>query len=403
MTLKKQHIFAISLGSLIEWYDFSLFIYIAPVIAQTYFPEEKTNLALMHSFLIFALGFIVRPLAAYVLGRMGDRHGRDQALKLSMACMTVGTFGMACIPSFAQIGYLAPLLLGLTRLIQGIGISGETVGSMISLAENAASKHQAKWSSLVNNIANLGVLLASLVVGICTPTNWRIACVIGGLLSLVGLCLRQRLPKLPAQVIAAINFRDSQNSQNSQDTQNKNAFRIIGLLSMTAIGNYLLMGYLATYLQIYNKQGAEHALHLQSLMVFSSILGISIAAILADRIKPTRALFIAAMGYLLFSFPCFNLLAENQLGIGLSVLLICYILEQSATPAVLVSITPAPCRYQKLGIHYNLCMAIIGGTTPLICTWLIDMLQDTRMPALYLMLGAGAALMSLRQKKSTLG
>jgi MHS family proline/betaine transporter-like MFS transporter len=390
MTLKKQHILAISLGSLIEWYDFSLFIYIAPVIAQYYFPNENANLALMHSFLIFAVGFIVRPLAAYVLGRIGDRHGRDQALKLSMACMSVGTFGMACIPSFAQIGYLAPCLLGLTRLIQGIGISGETVGSMISLAENAASQNRAKWSSLVNNIANLGVLLASLVLGICTPSNWRVAFIIGGVLSVLGLCLRQRLPKLPVQVIEA------------KDSQNRNAFRIIGLLSMTAIGNYLLMGYLATYLQIYIKQSAKNALHLQSLMVFSSILGIALAAILADRIKPKRALFIAAMGYLMFSFPCFNLLAEDQLWIGLSTLLICYVLEQSATPAVLVSITPAEFRYQKLGINYNLCMAIIGGSTPFVCTWLIDTFKDNRMPALYLMLGASAALISLIQKKPKL-
>src|SRR5205807_1989688 len=136
-------------GNLLEWYDFGLFGYFAPIISRLFFPREEKLAALLGTFGIFAVGFLMRPLGGLVFGYIGDRWGRKRALEWSVALMAVPTTLLGLLPTYAQIGLAAPVLLTVIRILQGLSVGGEYIGSMSFLAEHADTDRRAflgSWS-----------------------------------------------------------------------------------------------------------------------------------------------------------------------------------------------------------------------------------------------------------------
>ncbi len=134
-------IFAIAGGNFIELYDFTLYGFFAPVIAELFFPSESQTISLLASFSGFALGFFIRPLGAILFGHIGDVYGRRPALILSLGLMGLSTLTITLLPSYQQIGFLAPTVLLMCRLLQGLSMSGEVAATLTSLAEHAHPKH----------------------------------------------------------------------------------------------------------------------------------------------------------------------------------------------------------------------------------------------------------------------
>lgn len=152
------------MGNIIEWFDFGLFIFMAPIIGGKFFPQESANTATIHALMVFAIGFLCRPIGGIFFGYFGDTRGRAKTLRISILIITLSTFLIGIIPSYQEIGLFAPTLFIILRLIQGISIGGEYSGIMIYLAESASQKHRGFITSFAASGSNLGFLCATLTL-----------------------------------------------------------------------------------------------------------------------------------------------------------------------------------------------------------------------------------------------
>ncbi|MCB1149730.1 MAG: MFS transporter, partial [Chlamydiia bacterium] len=138
----KKVIIASSLGNLIEWYDFTLYIYLSTTLAALFFPEQSQTAGLLMTFAVFALGFLVRPLGGAFFGYLGDRFGRKNALSVSILMMTLPTLLIGITPTYATIGIAAPCLMILWRILQGLSVGGEYTSSVLFLSESAPKENR---------------------------------------------------------------------------------------------------------------------------------------------------------------------------------------------------------------------------------------------------------------------
>ncbi len=202
------------MGNVLEWYDFALFGVLAPVIATHFFPSADPLAGLINSYAVFAIGFLARPLGGVIFGHIGDRFGRRQALVLSVTLMAVPTSLMGLLPTYQEVGVLAPILLTLLRIVQGISTGGEFSGSIIFLVEQAPGHRRGFYGSVANFGAMIGGLLGAavgwLMSEILTPDamqdwGWRVLFFTGILVGLFGLWARVGVPDTPvfAQLAAS--------------------------------------------------------------------------------------------------------------------------------------------------------------------------------------------------------
>jgi len=194
-------------GNVLEWYDFVVFAFLAPVIGARFFPSGDPLSSLLNAFGVFAVGHLVRPVGGLLFGQLGDRHGRKRALQLSVVAMAIPTALIAALPTYADAGILAPVLLVLLRLAQGGAFGGELVGSMCYLVEAAPPERRALFGSLTIVGIALGVLLASGVVAIARAVlpsetmhawGWRLPFLGGLAIGAVGWWMRRGLAETPA-------------------------------------------------------------------------------------------------------------------------------------------------------------------------------------------------------------
>src|SRR5262245_52493068 len=209
-TRRREHtrtVVAGAVGNVLEWYDFALFGFLAPVIAPLFFPSESRIASLLDTYGVFALGFFMRPLGGVLFGHIGDRIGRKQALLWSVLLMAVPTTLIGVLPTHAQVGLLAPLLLTLIRILQGLSVGGEFIGSMSFLGEHASPRQRGfigSWCTFSAGLGNLlGCGVAALVTAMLPPDElhrwgWRLPFFASVVVGVVGLWLRQGIEESPS-------------------------------------------------------------------------------------------------------------------------------------------------------------------------------------------------------------
>ena len=165
-------IFASSLGTVFEWYDFYLYAVLAPFFAALFFPPGNATAALLSAFAAYAAGFLVRPFGALVFGRVGDLVGRKYTFLVTIMVMGFSTFAVGLLPTYAQVGWLAPILMVSLRLLQGLALGGEYGGAATYVAEHAAEGKRGYDTAWIQTTATLGLFLALLVIGLCRFTGW---------------------------------------------------------------------------------------------------------------------------------------------------------------------------------------------------------------------------------------
>lgn len=198
---------ASSVGTLIEWYDFYIFGSLSVIISQKFFPHTNPTAALLSTLATFAAGFIVRPFGALVFGRLGDLIGRKYTFLLTLVLMGGSTFLIGCVPSFDSIGYLAPILVLLLRLLQGLALGGEYGGAATYVAEHAPSNRRGFYTSWIQTTATLGlfvslgvILSIRRIVGVEEFTNgngWRYPFLLSILLVVVSIFIRLKMNESP--------------------------------------------------------------------------------------------------------------------------------------------------------------------------------------------------------------
>src|SRR5579883_2610675 len=208
MTGKSQRtaIIASIIGSGLEWYEFALYAYLAPVLSKVFFPPSSDLGPFISTLLIFAIGFIARPLGGLVFGYIGDHLGRKSALFSSIVLITVPTFLVGLLPTYAQIGAWSPFLLGLMRFLQGFPAGGEFPGAMCYLIESSSPKrrgYMGSWTFFGSQLGSIFSMVEVLLMEHFLPARdletwgWRMTFIIGGVIGLLGCFLRQRLKETP--------------------------------------------------------------------------------------------------------------------------------------------------------------------------------------------------------------
>src|SRR3954467_7942897 len=169
---EKRVIFASSLGTVFEWYDFYLYATLAPFFAALFFPKGNETAALLSAFAAYAAGFLVRPFGALFFGRVGDLVGRKYTFLVTILVMGFSTFAVGLLPTYASIGWAAPILLAAVRLLQGLALGGEYGGAATYVAEHAAEGKRGYDTAWIQTTATLGLFLALIVIGLCRFTGW---------------------------------------------------------------------------------------------------------------------------------------------------------------------------------------------------------------------------------------
>src|SRR3989344_1387746 len=393
--MKRFNIFSSITGNIIEWYDFTLFVSLAPVIADIFFPYKEKNMALLSTFFIFAMGFLARPVGAVLFGQLGDRVGRVKTLQITLLLLSLSTLCIAFLPLYKTWGIEAPLFLMMLRIIQGICMGGGFTGIMIYLTEKAPSDHRAWISCIANNSSNVGVLLAmgtsALFSNLISSSDfhnygWRFPFLIGGIVGLVGFLFFRNIEE--TDVFTTLNKTSHRADRASLlailKHDKKKMMEVCLLLLMAAAANYTLIGYLATYLHVYLHYSLAHALHIQIFFITITFILIPLFSKLSDRYGRKVTLSIAAFGYIICSVPCFYYVTTSLAWWPLLLLIIFYCFGQSTTPSAVVEMFPAQNRYTGISVGYNVTMALVGGTTPLINTWLIQKFNNPAIIAYYL-------------------
>ena len=387
------------IGNVLEWYDFAIFAFLAPVIGARFFSPGDPVASLLQVFAVFAVGYLVRPLGGALFGHVGARYGRRPALIGSVVLMAVSTTLLGLLPTHAAIGLWAPVFLVTVRLLQGLSVGGELIGSIVWLAELAPARRRGLFTSWATLSATAGMLLGSGVGTLLQATlshseiaafGWRLPFLAGAVLGGVAFWLRRGLEESPAFIVARVAAVLDKHPVRAALRQQPWAIaHLCTLLPLFAGGFYMLFVWMPTYLGRLVVPPVENSLLMNTVAMAVLIALIPLGGLASDHLGRRRVLLATSVAFLLLAVPLFLLLNSGEPFLILGALLAAAVLMaflQGTIPATMVELFPGHIRSSAAGLGYNLAVGVIGGTTPLLCTWLIERSGSMLAPAFYLML-----------------
>jgi len=393
-----RSILAAAAGNVLEWYDFTVYAYMAPYIAAKFFPEDDPLTGLLAVFATFGLGFVIRPLGGILIGRFGDMKGRKAALLLTILLMALGTAGIGLVPDRDQIGGLAPWLLVLCRLLQGFSAGGEWGSSTAFIYEWAPRGRRGFFSSLQQSSVAGGMLLGSAVAalfgGILSKTQmaefgWRIPFLLGVLILPVGFYMWRYVEETPV-------FAARQDKPVTLRGGMRLAVQASGIIVIWTVAYYAILIYMPVFTARYSHLGPAAALWSNALSLLVLVFTIPFFGTLADRIGRKPLLLAGAGGFLLLSYPLFLLIVNSQGAAPIVLAQIIFALltaiYSGGAPAAVTEIFPSASRLLWMSTGYSLTVALFGGFGPYISTWLVKATGSPLSPVLYI---AGCAAISL--------
>ena len=399
---RRRAVVAATVGNALEFYDFMVFALFAIQIGETFFPSDDPYASLMASLATFGAGFVTRPIGAWVIGSYADRAGRRPALLLSMILMGIGTLGIALLPGYGAIGIAAPVLAVVARLIQGFAVGGEVGPSTAYLMENAETHNRGlvlslqRASQLMANLTGALVgLVLSLVLGQAEfdAYGWRIALMIGALIVPYALYIRRDLPET-----AHISEPEALTGQQLPNSVKRTM--ILGALLITAgtISSYIST-YMTTFGQATLKLSSTTAMAGQFLSNAFAIGGSLLSGALSDRFgrRPLAiAAYLASAAVAAVIFPWMTGSPGAASFIISGVLFsVAAAIGNPPTWALIAESLPKEVRARNFAMVYALPVAIMGGTTQMVVTWLIHVTGNPLAVAWYpigaLLLGTLAA------------
>lgn len=385
-------VLSILIGTILEWYDFSLLASMATIISVIFFPSKNAALSLMATFGVFASGFLMRPIGGALFGHIGDRYGRKEALSLTIILMAVPTTLIGLLPTFHAIGIVAPIILVFLRLIQGAASSGEYPGAICFLTEIAPVDKRGLWGS-ASMIGVVGGVFLGTLVNFLLSSNlseqqlyswgWRIPFLTGLPLGALGWLMRYKISETAVYKAAkatqkTLLFPLSHVFRFSYS----NLIKIIILFSASTVIFYSNFVYVMTYLVRTHEISFRQSLLDNMLGVTALIIFIPFFGYLSDKLNRKLIILIGALCLSLFSYPIFVLLLNQNLwGQILSALFLAIFVGPLAATAAEVFSTCM--RYSGISISLNVGASIFGGTSPLIATYLVYYSGHETMPAIY--------------------
>lgn len=400
-----KNVVAGSIGNMLEWYDFAIYGLLAPVIANLFFPSEDKFASLLSTFAVFAVGYLMRPVGSLIFGYLGDRLGRKKALQLSIIMMGVPTTLLGLLPTEAQVGAAAPVLLIIVRLIQGLSVGGELTGSVSFIIEHAPQNRRAFFGSFPSSTVLLGKLVGSAFCALITfmltkeelySWGWRIPFISGFIITVVGLYLRKGLEESP--VFTELKEKSGLSESPLIEAVKNNLKEILIVLGANianTVNVYLTFVFIITYIADRNILKLSEGLTINTINLSILVFTVPLAGILSDRLGRKPVLIGGSLILIFFSIPLYGAMQSGiplyfflaQLVFGISVATM-----SGPANALMTEVLPTKVRMSAYSIGYNASVAIFGGTTPLIALYLIKETGKGVSPSYYLTI---AAIMSL--------
>jgi MHS family proline/betaine transporter-like MFS transporter len=384
---RRKIIIAASAGNFAEWYDWGVYGVVATIIASKFFPGSDPAVALLNTYAVFALGYIARPIGGILFGWIGDRFGRRRALSISILFTCFGTALMGVLPTYAQIGIFAPILLLVCRLAQSMGAGGEYASAISFVFEHSPVARRARNVSSLVATTFIGILCGSLLARVVSSVlskadyntyGWRILFLVGLPLAVFGVYLRSKVEESPEfEQLAAAREKAKTTATPLRDALRLHWVPIVVFIICTA--SYALLSttitsYLTTFLTSVGKLGSNEAYNATIVSNVLVIAGTLAMGPVADRLGLRRALSLAGLVVAILAVPSLALAASGGAGAFTGGALIGACKGVLALPALLAisQIFPTSVRVTAGALAYNIAQSLFGGTGPIIGVWLND-------------------------------
>jgi MHS family alpha-ketoglutarate permease-like MFS transporter len=371
-----------SAGNLVEWYDWYVYSAFTLYFAKSFFPAASSTALLMNAAAVFAVGFLMRPVGGWLMGRYADRHGRRTALSVSVLLMCVGSLLIAVTPSYARIGVAAPTLLVVARLLQGLSVGGEYGASATYLSEMADQRHRGFWSScqyvtlIAGQLIALAVLLVlqrMLSVADLEAWGWRIPFAIGGALAVAALWLRRGLDETTAFHASrgrAVSLRSPMRALLAYPRQ---VATVIGLTAGGTVAFYTFTTYAQKFLVNTSGFSRSQATEISAITLCVFMLIQPLVGFISDRVGRRPVLIAFGVLGALGTVPVLSALGAARTAPAATGLLLAALLVVSGYTAinavVKAELFPAELRALGVAFPYAIAVSLFGGTAEYLALW----------------------------------
>ncbi|MEQ9115305.1 MAG: MFS transporter [Rickettsiales bacterium] len=403
----RKVIFTGSIANSLEWYDFALYANFASILGKKFFPEFEENLALLATLTVFAAGFIMRPFGAILFGIIGDKYGRKVSLSIAILSMSIPTTLVGLLPTYDQIGIIAPVLLCALRLIQGLSLGGALIGSVSYIVEHSKPKYRGFVGSISMFSLCLGFLLGSLAAWISSKYmtqasfeeyGWRLPFLFGIAALIVSYYLAKHAKESPEF------DRAKQEGLLVQKPLNKilkkfkfRVFHSIAINSLGSVGFYIFAVFIGKYLEAEKDMSLSEVSLLGTYSMILVMFFVLLAGWLSDKLGKKLWFICTALATIVLIYPIIHIL---QTGTGTQILLAQFLFGLLVAswigpePSLQMSMYPTYVRNTGVSLSYNVGCALFGGTAPVICQYFYDKHSNISFIGLYIICIAALSLIA---------
>ena len=414
----RRVIAASMIGTTVEWYDFFLYGSAAALVFnKLFFPDYDPLVGTMLAFATYALGFVARPIGGIVFGHYGDRIGRKKLLMLSLVMMGVATTLIGLLPTYHQIGVLAPIALIVLRLVQGFAVGGEWGGAVLMAAEHGDAKRRGYWASWPQAGVPAGNLLAAGVLAIMAALQpeaeflawgWRVPFVLSAVLVVVGWYIRMKVAESP-MFAKQLDEAEAPPKVPALDVLRERPMALVlgaGLRVGENIGYYILTVFSLTFLV--DVASETRSLALDALLIGAAVqfMAIPLLAALSDRIGRRPVYAAGAFGLAIFIFLFFPMLAsgsDSAIIIAIVIGLVLHGAMYAPQAAFITELFPTRIRYSGVSIAYQLTSIFAGSLAPIIALWLYKDLGSSVPVSIYVAVACAISGVSALLARETMG
>ncbi|VFP86469.1 Proline/betaine transporter [Candidatus Erwinia haradaeae] len=411
----RKVIVATVLGNTIEWFDFSIYGFMACELGQVFFSGIDLRMQRIAVLAIFSLPFLIRPLGGVFFGVLGDKYGRKKILSITIMMMSISTSCISCIPSYIAIGIWSPVLLLICKIIQGFSVGGEYIGSAIFIAEHAPDSKRGLMGSWLDFGSIAGFLLGAILVLIVSfftdaecflSWGWRILFFMALPLGSIGLYLRYMLEESPVfqgnlkKLIISDNgavLSEKRGSYIKLITRYRRSLLVcMGLVMTTNVTYYMLLVYMPTYLSKNLHFSEDNGVMVIIPIMIGMLFLQPIIGFISDKFGCRPLVITGSFALLFFSIPCFLLINAHVTGlIFLGLFILAFILNSftGVMASSLPAMFPAHIRCSILATAFNISI-LIASLTPTITEWLVEETKNLYIPAYYLMIAGGIGVLT---------
>ncbi|MGW0003190.1 MFS transporter [Nocardia grenadensis] len=411
--IKPRVVAAGFIGSLLEYFDFGAYGYLAVIIAGHFFVSEDPTSALLSTLLTFAAAFLLRPIGGVIFGYFGDKYGRKKVLAFTIFMMAVASGLIGVLPTYAAIGVGATTLLVLARCAQGLAASGEVSGAAAFVAEFSPNHRRGFLCSTIQTGALGGALLASLVITLLNTVlgedamrdwGWRIPFLAAIPLGLFGLWIRSQLQETPRFV--APKEHAVANPMKELFRSHRQALAIcLGLSILLFSAYYVAYVYVALHLQTVVGMSSTTTFWFNSITLAVATVCMPFFGLLSDKVGRRPVFLGATLAALVIPIPAFMLFEQGG-AITLVSMVVLGLIDSALMGVAFSAFTemfPTRVRYTGIALGFNLGAALAGGFSPYICTWLVKQTGNSLSPAYFLMATALITLAAAVPMRETVG